>query len=121
MEERDQFAATLGVSDVYLKGVVDLHHAFRLHTTVNILVVVDGGISLTEAPSGFGVGRVVRLLRESHVGCTHFSVDLARRTAGAPSTNNNPAPNQPRYNGFRFDQQESGQPINFPLPSTYRS
>lgn len=111
MEERDQFAATLGVSDVYLKGVVDLHHAFRLHTTVNILVVVDGGISLTEAPSGFGVGRVVRLLRESHVGCTHFSVDLARRTAGAPSTNNNPAPNQPRYNGFRFDQQESGQPI----------
>lgn len=99
------------VSDVYLKAITELHEIFRLHRTIKILVVVDGGISLTETPSAFGVARVVRLLRESHIGCTHFSVDLARRNAVAPSTNNNPAPNQPRYSGFRFDQQENGQPI----------
>lgn len=105
------FDATLGVSDVYVKTIGDLHKRFHLHTTIKILVVVDGSISLTEAPSGFGVGRVVRLLRESHIGCTHFSVDLARRNSAVPSTNNSPAPDQPRYNGFRFDQQETGQPI----------
>ncbi len=105
-----KFDATIGVTDVYVKAVSDLYKHFHLHTTIKILVVVDGGISLTEAPSGFGVGRVVRLLRESHIGCTHFAVDLARRE-GAVSTNNSPAPNQPRYTGFRFDQQEAGQPI----------
>lgn len=111
MDDFVKFNTTIGVSDVYLNGISELHKMFHLHTTIKILVVVDGGISLTEAPSGFGVGRVVRLLRESHIGCTHFSVDLARRNGAAPSTNNNPAPDQPRYNGFRFDQQEAGQPI----------
>ena len=71
-----------GVSDVYSKAVADLYKKIRLRTTLKILVVVDGSISLTEAPSGFGVGRIVRLLRESHVGCTYFSVDTARRGGG---------------------------------------
>ncbi|MDZ4855738.1 MAG: hypothetical protein SGJ26_12915 [Nitrospirota bacterium] len=102
-----KFDATLGVSDVYVKTIGELHKRFHLHTTIKILVVVDGGsfgsISLTEAPSGFGVGRVVRLLRESHIGCTHFEVDTARRdssTAGSPN-----------YSSFRFDRQEAGQPV----------
>ncbi|MGH8608261.1 MAG: hypothetical protein ACREX9_12840 [Gammaproteobacteria bacterium] len=111
MNDFTKFDATLGVSDVYVKAISDLHKIIRVHTTIHILVVVDGGISLTEAPSGFGVGRVVRLLRESHIGCTHFSVDLARRNNVAPSTNNSPAPHEPRYTGFRFDQLEGGQPI----------
>ena len=71
-----KFDATLGVSDVYVKSISELHKLFHLHTTIKILIVVDGSISLTEAPSGFGLGRVVRLLRESHIGCTHFSVDV---------------------------------------------
>jgi hypothetical protein len=111
MNSLTTFDATLGVSDVYAKTISELHKRFHLHTTIKILVVVDGSISLAEAPSGFGVGRVVRLLRESHIGCTHFSVDLARRNSATPNTNNSPAPDQPRYNGFRFDQQETGQPI----------
>ncbi len=106
-----KFDVAAGVSDVYVQAITDLHKQFLLHKLIKILIVVDNNISLTEAPSGFGVGRVVRLLRESHIGCTYFSVDLARRSNAAPSTNDNPAPNQPRYNGFRFDQQEGGQPI----------
>ncbi len=111
MNGLEKFDATFGVSDVYVKAISDLYKHFHLHTTIKILIVVDGSISLTEAPAGFGVGRVVRLLRESHIGCTHFSVDLARRNSAAPSTNNSPGPDQPRYNGFRFNQLEAGQPI----------
>lgn len=93
----------IDVSDVYVKTVSELYKRFHLHTTIKILVVVDGGISLTEAPSGFGVGRVIRLLRESHIGCTHFDVDTARR--------NNSTAGSPTYSNFRFDQQETGQPV----------
>lgn len=107
--EHTSSAALDGVSDVYRKAVAEVHALIRFRTTIRILVVVDGGISLTEAPSGFGVGRVVRLLRE-HTGCTTFAVDLARRN-GTAATNPNPAPSEPRYVGFRFDQQDGGVPI----------
>lgn len=92
-----------GVTDVYAKVVSDLHKVFRLHTTIKILIVVDGGISLTEQPSGFGVGRIIRLLRESHVGCKYFSVDTARRE--------NSNTGSPTYTGFRFDRMEGGSPV----------
>lgn len=92
-----------GVSDVYSKVIVDIASKIRLRTIIRILVVVDGSISLTEAPSGFGVGRIVRLLRESHVGCTHFSVDTARRGGGGGGT--------PTYSGFRFDQRDGAAPL----------
>ncbi len=103
MNDSITFDATRGVSDVYVKAVSELHKLFWRHTLVRILIVVDGGISLTEAPSAFGVGRIIRLLRESHIGCTHFVVDTARRnnsTAGAPN-----------YTNFRFDQLENGEPV----------
>lgn len=103
--------ALVGVPDIYRKALLDLHEIIGRRTTVRILVVVDGVISLTEAPSAFGVGRVVRLLRESQVDCTRFVVDLARRDNATPSTNPSPAPDQPRYVGFRFDQLDGGQPI----------
>lgn len=90
----------VGVSDVYAKAISDLEKAFRLHTTIKILIVVDGGISLTESDFGFGVGRVIRLLRESHIGCKHFSVDTARRE--------NDNSGSPTYNNFRFDKMEDG-------------
>jgi hypothetical protein len=108
MNDVIQFDAR-GVSDVYVRPIADLFHWFG-HTTIKILIVVDGSISLTEAPSGFGLGRVIRLLRESHVGCKHFLVDLARRE-GVAATVSNPAPNQPKYTGFRFDQMEGPDPI----------
>lgn len=103
MTDFARFDAALGVSDVHAKAIGDLYKAFHRHTTVRILIVVDGSVSLTEAPSGFGVGRVVRLLRESHIGCTHFEVDTARRDANAAGA--------PRYSGFRFDQLEGGAPV----------
>ncbi len=93
----------LSVSEVYAPAFEKLHEAIRLRTRLRILVVVDGGIELTEAPSAFGVGRVIRLLRESSVGCTRFTVDTARRngsTAGSPT-----------YTGFRFDRVENGRPV----------
>ena len=108
MSDHLRDAAVRGVSDVYVPTIAELHEAFFLRSTVRILVVVDSEISLTEGPSAFGVGRVVRLLRESTVGCTSFRVDLARRNNAAFAVNASPAPNQPRYEGFRFNSQDGG-------------
>jgi hypothetical protein len=88
---------TRGVSDVYIKAVSELSRRFHLQTAIKILVVVDGGISLTEDALGFGVARVVRLLRESSIGCTRFEVDTARRDGDGGG---------PTYPNFRFDQVE---------------
>lgn len=103
MEDKRKFDTVLAVSDVYARAIAGLHDLIRLRSTIKILVVVDGGISLTESPTAFGVGRVIRLLRESHIGCTHFSVDLARRSGSTAGS--------PRYTNFRFDQLEGGQPV----------
>ncbi|HMI82876.1 MAG TPA: hypothetical protein VK550_02225 [Polyangiaceae bacterium] len=99
MDRSTKYDVTRGVSDVYIEAVSELSKAFRRQTTIKILVVVDGSVSLTEDTEGFGVGRIVRLLRESTVGCTRFEVDTARRDgdAGAPT-----------YRNFRFDLVESG-------------
>jgi hypothetical protein len=101
----------LAVSDLYRKQITDIYAAFRFRSTIRILVVVDPEIDVTESPGAFGVGRVIRLLRESRIGCTRFAVDIARRSNAPVSTNPSPAPDEPRYEGFRFDQQENGQPI----------
>lgn len=103
MNDFNKYDIARGVSDVYIKAISDLSKVFRLWTTTKILVVVDGDISLTEDTLGFGVGRIVRLLRESTIGCTPFEVDTARRENnkfGAPT-----------YPNFRFDQMENGAPI----------
>lgn len=99
------------VADRYRPEILKLHERLRLRTTVKILVVVETPMSLTENPSAFGVARVVRLLRENAVGCKRFAVDLAVRDSGILVINNSPAPNQPRYDNFRFDHQEDGAPI----------
>jgi hypothetical protein len=108
MDETPRFTS---VADRYRPDILKLHESIWRRTTVSILVVVDPQISLTEGPSAFGVARVVRLLRESRVGCKRFKVDLAVRDAGALVINNDPAPSQPRYDNFRFDQFEDGAPI----------
>ncbi len=98
-----QNPALRGVSDVHASILEELRGRFRLYTTLRILVVVDGSISLTEGPGAFGVGRVMRLMREASIGCTRFTVDTARRngsTAGSPT-----------YLNFRFDLQEAGAPV----------
>jgi hypothetical protein len=77
---------------------------------VRILVVVDTNISIT-ASNGFGVARVVRLLRETAVGCTRFRVDIASRSGGGFVDNGTVGPEQARYQGFRFDSQADGSPV----------
>ncbi|MFP5304528.1 MAG: hypothetical protein ACLGI7_01730 [Gammaproteobacteria bacterium] len=78
MDETPRFTS---VADRYRPDILKLHESIWRRTTVSILVVVDPQISLTEGPSAFGVARVVRLLRESRVGCKRFKVDLAVATA----------------------------------------
>ncbi|MGH1441566.1 MAG: hypothetical protein ACRBBR_15740 [Cellvibrionaceae bacterium] len=88
--------------------------------TIKILVVVDegprGGVSFNET-GNFGVGRVIKLLRDTTVGCTEFTVDIALRplpsgpTPGSFSENPNPGSDDARYINFRFDQEIDGEPI----------
>jgi hypothetical protein len=49
------------------------------HTTIKILMVVDGNIDTVEAPGAFGIGRIARLIEALERGCSSFSVDTARR------------------------------------------
>lgn len=97
----------LDVSDVYRDFLSHLHDRIKLFSTVKILIVVDTEISLTPAPAAFGIGRVIELLRSSSVGCMKFNVTLARRSALPLVINPSPAPTQPKYEGFRFDQKEA--------------
>ncbi len=100
------------ISEAYRPHIIDIAERFHLWTTIRILLVVDSfSISFTEAPSGFGVGRLVRLLRESKVGCLRFRVDLALRDGDTPNTVHNPAHNEAKYTGFRFNQLEDSAPI----------
>jgi hypothetical protein len=103
MNDFSRLDVARSISDVYIKAIDDLHELFHRHTTIKILVVLDGGISLTEGSSVFGVGRVVRLLRETTIGCTRFLVDTARRE--------NNAGGAPTYVNFRFDRMDGAEPV----------
>jgi hypothetical protein len=74
-----------------------------LNAPVRILFVVDTEIEVEAGGFRFGVERVIRLLRESTVGCINFEVDVALRDNGAFSEVAAPAGTLPRYVGFRFD------------------
>lgn len=68
-----------------------------------ILIVVDAGISLDPGANAFGVERVIRLLRESTVGCTHFHVDVAVHSTAPFTIVASPLGASAKYVGFRFD------------------
>lgn len=74
-----------------------------IHSHVRILVVVDTEIDLTPGANAFGVERVIRLLRETNVGCMHFHVDVGQRGLGAFSVVATPPGTEAKYLGFRFD------------------
>lgn len=92
----------------------DLHHVVDIARPVlldyirkhlhraRILIVVDTEISLSAGADAFGIERVIRLLRESSVGCMRFSVDVGLRSSGAFSVVAAPAGTSPKYMGFRF-------------------
>jgi len=77
---------------------------------VRILVVVDTRISITTA-DGFGVARVIRLLRETSIGCTSFRVDIARRSVAPFVDNGTVGPEEARFEGFRFDSELNNAPV----------
>lgn len=90
------------VIDIARPAILDYITRF-LHRHVRILVVVDTEISLSPGANSFGIERVIRLLRESNVGCTHFHVDVATRSSGAFSVVAAPTGTNPKYTGFRFN------------------
>jgi hypothetical protein len=102
-------------SGVPMNGNIDLHHVIdiarpslleyiRLHLHhARILIVVDTEISLSPGADAFGIERVIRLLRETSVGCMHFHVDVAQRSPGGFSVVAAPAGTEAKYLGFRFD------------------
>ncbi|RYC70995.1 MULTISPECIES: hypothetical protein [Spirosoma] len=83
---------------------------------ISVLIVVDTSVRIGEN-DGFGVGRFIKLLRETTVGCTVFKVDIAQR----PTVINpadivftevaSPGPFEPRYIDFRFDSTSGGNPV----------
>jgi len=100
------------VADVYRDHLAATYKEFLLTARIKILIVADTEISFTTGPGVFGIGRLVKLLRETKVGCTRFDVTLARRSSVSPMvTNPSPADTQPRYDGFRFDAVVSGKPL----------
>jgi hypothetical protein len=108
--ERD--LSLLNVTDTYREYVAEFVDRLLLAAKVKILIVVDDEISLTPSPGAFGIGRVVQLIRATSTACMTFTVDLARRSALPAATNANPTPTQPKYTGFRFDQNNAnGKPI----------
>lgn len=105
--------------DPFDRPLNELFEPLRLRTLIRILVVVDGRLDLSEKGGiGFGVGRVIRLLRESTAGCNRFEVDTARRETKAEFeeiVDYYGTVGDPTYWGFRFDQIATG-PLTRPEP-----
>jgi hypothetical protein len=80
-----------------------LEYLHRLRHTVRLLMVVDVEIDVTPGASAFGIERVIRLLRESTIGCLRFRVDVAQRSSAPFSVVAAPTGTDPKYLGFRFN------------------
>lgn len=100
----------LKINPSYLDVLKDFHRPWLRWTVVHILVVVDEQIA-TAPGAGFGVGSVIELIRNSSVGCMHFAIDIAQRSAQPPSVVANHGPYAPKYNGFRFDMMDGGSRV----------
>ena len=83
-----------------------LEYAKKLRWShARILFVVDAGISLSPGANAFGVERVIRVLRESTVGCMHFHVDAAVHSSVPFAVVANPPGTEAKYLGFKFDSK----------------
>jgi hypothetical protein len=95
------------IEDLVLDNVVDfarpaLADFIKKRSVARILIVVDTEISLAPGVT-FGIERVIRLLRESTVGCMRFTVDVGLRSAVPFSIVAAPTGANAKYLGFRFD------------------
>lgn len=98
------------VHPVFDKAILEWAKRWKLLTYVDILVVVDGGISTTPA-NDFGIARVIALLRNTKIGCMRFRVDIARRGTGTPAINPSPGVTDPKYTNFRFNMSDGGDHV----------
>jgi hypothetical protein len=83
-----------------------IFHRFG-HTTIKILMVVDGSIRTVEGPNQFGIGRVARLIEDLERGCSSFTVDTARRQPHFLAAENSGHIST----SFRFDAQAGGSNV----------
>lgn len=91
------------IVDLAKPALGDYVEKFLKFRHTRILIVVDAGISLDPGADAFGVERVIRLLRDSAVGCTHFHVDVAMHSTASFTIVDNPLGTSAKYVGFRFD------------------
>ncbi len=80
-------------------------------TFVDILIVVDPSIAVQPVGNGFGISRVIELLRDTKIGCMRFRVDIAQRGLGSPAINPSPSLTQPTYTNFRFNMTDGGDHV----------
>jgi hypothetical protein len=95
------------IGDLALDNVVSfarpgLADFIKKRNIARILIVVDTEIDLSPGVT-FGIERVIRLLRESTVGCMRFTVDVGLRSAVPFSIVAAPTGANAKYLGFRFD------------------
>jgi len=90
--------------------LAELKLAHFPQSTIRVLVVVDGSVRYEDG-AGFGVGRFVRLLRATTLGCTRFSVDVASRDGGTFVDRGPGGASHLRYEGFRLDTEVDGQRV----------
>ena len=111
MTEIRRFDPKLIVHPVYDPAIKALFKKWRLVRTARILVVVDPSIAVAPVPNGFGISRVIELIRNTRVGCLRFQVDIAQRGLGSPGVVTSPAPTQPKYTNFRFNMTDGGKSV----------
>lgn len=107
-----EFVKDLGIDAEFHRPVAEYLRPWKLNTWVNILIVVDTAISVDPAiANGFGIGRVIELIRNTRVGCMRFRVDLALRNGEAPTVVASPSAIEHRYRGFRFNMTDGATPV----------
>ncbi|QTD56736.1 hypothetical protein [Parasphingorhabdus cellanae] len=105
-----EFLKDVMIHEAFQPQLKEWLKAWRLKTYVDILIVVDGGISISPN-GGFGVGAVIDLIRSAEVGCMRFRIDLATRNGSTPQVIANPGPNGFKYTGFEFDMTDGGTDV----------
>ena len=107
----DQLVAA-DLSPAYIEPVSRYLGPWAFKPFVDILVVVDEEISTQPITAAdFGVGYVIELIRNTHVGCTYFRVDIALRSPLPSAVIASPAPYAPKYVGFRFDMTDGSRDV----------
>ncbi len=104
------FLRDLEIHQTYQSRFIDWLRPWRHKTYVDILIVVDGSISVSPTNS-FGISTVIDLIRNKQVGCMKFRVDIASRNGTTQNIVANPTPTQAKYTGFRFDMADGGADV----------